>query len=98
MVLVAPPWMCVLRDDKHLSVFFMQSKESRDKYAAVSILLLYLLFLDLVMRLIVTTIQQLAVKLRYWCVPAAAARLWVQILSSAAHSKYSFGCQTQLLS
>lgn len=76
----------------------MQSKESRDKYAAVSILLLYLLFLDLVTRLIVTTIQLLAVKLRYRRVPAAAARLWVQILSSAACSKYFFGCQTQLLS
>lgn len=76
----------------------MQSKESRDKYAAVSILLLYLLFLDLVTRLIVTTIQLLAVNLCYRRVPAAAARLRVQILSSAAHSKYSFGCQTQLLS
>lgn len=76
----------------------MQSKESRDKYAAVSILLLYLLFLDLVTRLIVTTIQLLAVKLCYRCVPAAAAGFWVQILSSAACSKYSFGCQTQLLS
>lgn len=53
----------------------MQSKESGDKYAAVSILLLYLLVLDLVTRLIVTTIQLLAVKLRYRRVPTAAARL-----------------------